>query len=170
MRLFFTLLILALSYAVISGAALAWDGGYYLFRMLDAQSPVFVQYRYSVIPLHCAVVLLSRLTENVAYLRLAFSAVYVVIPLAALLLSWWVLDRPSRRLFVWPALGICLGTLPGQMFFVSESMIAVQLFWPVLLIQLRRVPGGSALTLAVLSGVVFLTHPVSAVLFGLSAV
>jgi hypothetical protein len=52
MRFYFGLIIAALGFAAVSGAAMAWDGSYMLFKILDLQSPVPAHGRLVNVPFH----------------------------------------------------------------------------------------------------------------------
>lgn len=170
MRTFFILISLALIIAALCGAALSWDGSAYLFQILDKQAPFTPNDRLINIPLHIPVLLVSRWTNNLAILRFVFGLIYVAIPAAVLALSWWIVRRDVRSLFVWPALGIGLGMLPGQFFFVSEANIATQLFWPLALAILTRLQLWQIPIVAVLAIAIFFSHPSAILLFALAAV
>lgn len=156
-------------FAAICGAPLSWDGSYVLFRMLDSGAPVLHYNRLTSAPLHGIVLLIARVTSDVAVLRVVFGLVYAAIPLAALGLSWWVLKDGARSLFIWPAMGIALGTLPGQFYFISDAMIAMQLSWPVMLAALTTDRWRHSLVVALLAVAVFFTHPTSAILLAVAA-
>jgi hypothetical protein len=98
-----------------------------------------------------------------------FGLVYAATPLVALAVSWWVVRDSSRALFTWAAFGVGLGTLPGQIFFTTESIMAVQLFWPIILAVLSgaRKPQVPVLTVLVIA--VFFAHPVAVALFAVGA-
>jgi hypothetical protein len=169
MRLYFGLTTAAVVFAGISGAPLSWDGGYYLFKILDTQAS-FVQYnRLSVVPLHSAVLLANRLTSDLTVLQAVFGLLYSAVPLLALAISWWIVRGESRPLFIWAALGIGVGTLPGQFYFTTEGIPALQLFWPILLAILTRVRGSQAPVVLLLATAVFFAHPVAAALFAFGA-
>jgi hypothetical protein len=177
MRLYFQITALGLLVAALCSAPLAWDGAVYLFHLLDDQAPFVPHARIVNEPLQLPVLLLSRVTGNLTLLTLAFSAIYVSIPLLALALSWWAVRTRAPSLFVWPALGIGLGTLPGQFMFVSEANLAVQLFWPIGLAILTGLERRTLPLVAVLSPVILFSHPIgvplligAAVLAGLLAV
>ncbi len=150
-------------------AALSWDGAYYLFKALDLREP-FVPLNRSVnAALQAPVLLAARTTSDMALLRRLFVLPYVLVPLVGLALSWWVARNRRPDLLVWPALSICLLSLPGQLFFTSEGPIATALFWPVLLALLLG-PGRSDLPLvALLSAAVWTAHPIAVPLFLLAA-
>jgi hypothetical protein len=132
MRLYFGLIIVALGFAAVSGAAMAWDGSYFLFKILDLQAPVPPHGHLVNIPLHGLVLLVNRFTSDLSLLQTVFGLVYAAIPFIALTLSWWVVRGYAEPLFIWVVLGVGFGTLPGQLCFVSEALFAILLFWPIM--------------------------------------
>lgn len=156
--------------AGISGAGLSWDGSYMLFRILDSQAPFVAHNRWIVIPFHWLVLLSRRLTSNVTVLGILFGLVYVFIPILALAASWWVVRKSERSMFVWPVLGIGLGTLPGQFMLTTESTMAVQLFWPLLLAILTGIRNLQGLLVVFLAFLILITHPIAVLLLAIGAV
>jgi probable F420-dependent oxidoreductase len=170
MRLPLLYLTPALLVAAVSGAALSWDGSYFLASILDRQAPYVLHSRMSVAPLHGIVILASQFTGDLFWLQTLFGLLYASVPVVALTLSWLVVRQTRPGLFVWPAVGIGLVTLPGQFFFVSEANMAVQLFWPALLgVIVRSGRSLTVLALAICIVVLFL-HPASILLFGFAAI
>lgn len=170
MRSYFGVMAIGLVFAALCGAALSWDGSGYLFETLDKQVPFVPNGRLITVPLLLPVLLVSHVTANPDVLQAIFGVTYAAIPLGALAASWWVVRDGARSLFVWAALAIGLGMLPGQFFFVAEANIALQLFWPILLALLTggrktHVPLVVALSVAVL-----FSHPYAIGLFALAAV
>lgn len=140
MRFYFALTAIALIIAGLAGAALSFDGSTYLYGILESQAPHAPNDRYIYIPLHLPVLLADRYTDGLAIVRAVFGLVYAAIPITALLLCWWVVHDQARHLFIWPAISIGLGTLPGQFYLVSEGMYVAQLAWPIVLSLLLRLP------------------------------
>jgi len=169
MQLFFGLIAFALLFGVVCRAPLAWDGSWYLFNILNSQSPYIPVGRVFTIPLHYPVVLASTLTSDLRILGMVFGLAYVAVPMTALAVSWWIVRPYAPSLFLWAALGLGVGTLPGQLLFASEGIQAVQLSWPIILsvligIRARHVP---VLLLFVI--LVFSAHPVAGPLLALAA-
>jgi hypothetical protein len=127
------LALVAVAGAVATGcrSGLSWDGSYILLATLHEQRPFITHGRLTSNLLLWPVVGLSGVTSNVYVLAAAFTAVWAAVPFVALLLSWLVVRRRRPALILWPAMGICVVTLPGQFFFASEALGAAQLFWPV---------------------------------------
>jgi hypothetical protein len=171
MRWYFVLVTSALVLAALSGVGLAWDGAYTLFSILDSQSPQVSYGRFTQIPLHWLVVQASGVTNDLTVLRTAFGLVYAASTLLALVASWWILrsQGESRPLFVWAALGIGLGTLPGQACAVCQAVTCVQLFYPILLAILIRMPRRTIPVVAFLAVAIFFLHESAIPLFALGA-
>lgn len=171
MRSYFALIGLGLIVTAVAGVGLAWDGGYALFNILDTQSPNVAYGRYTQLPLHWIVIQASHLSANLPFLRITFGIVYASLTFLALVASWWIVrDREySSPLFLWAALGIGLGTLPGQVCAVCQSIVSVQLFYPILLAILIGIPRRTIPVVALLAAAIFFAHPVSIALFALAA-
>ncbi len=169
MKWFFAAVLVALAALILFRGPLAWDGGWILFAILDSRSPVRYADRLANLPLHSVVLIAARLTDNLRVLESVFSLVYAGIPVLGLALSWWTVRRVDRRLFVWPALGIGLATLPGQFNFLSDSIMALNLFWPVYLWILCAAPPFALPVATLLAAAVFFMHPVAMPLFVLGA-
>jgi hypothetical protein len=162
MKAIIILFLISLLWAAIASGPLVWDGSFYLFSILDSQDFFCPHDRMSNVIIQFPVLIASHyFTENLAVLRFIFSLQYALIPFLSLLISWIVVRR-TPRLFIWPALGICIATIPGQFIFVSEIVIALQLAWPVLLILIVP-PQGNASWIAalLLSLTIFFLHPVA---------
>jgi hypothetical protein len=130
---YFGLASAASAIAGVLGLALAWDGAWYLFNVLDRGRPFTLFARWVNVPLDVPVVMARLLTRDTGLPSLVFGLAYFAVPVVALAASWWVVRKRAPRLFVWAALGIGLVCLPGQAFAVSETMTAIQLAWPILL-------------------------------------
>ena len=155
-------------FATYAGAALSWDGASLLFAFLDVQDVSAPHGRWSVALLQLPTLLASRSTTDVRALELVYGASYTVIPPAALLLSWLTVHRTHPRLVVWHLLWLCFAALPGQLFFVTESLIAAHLAWPVLFAVLTGTSRAVLLPLALAAAFLFELHP-AATLFLLLA-
>ncbi len=146
--LFFALVVLALGLAAVVGAPLSFDGAFFLFRVLDKHQFAADHGRLINIALQLPVLMATRYTDNLAVLRAAFSIAYAAIPLVGLVVSWMVCKSRRPSLFIWPAISICIASLPGQFSFHSEAIIAVTLLWPAMLAVLL---GGSSVVLALIA-------------------
>ncbi len=155
--------------AGLADAALVWDGASLLFDVLDQQAPATPHYRFVHLPFDVVVLLASALTSDLSLLRRVFGLAYAAVPLIALATSWWVVRARSMLLFTWAALGIGLGTLPGQFQFTSEAIMATQLVWPIFLATLTRSEARFLPLLAGLSLAILFAHPFAIVLFAFAA-
>ena len=161
MRLYFGSMIAALMIAVISGAALAWDGSYHFFKLLDLQRAFVAHNRLIMYPTHSLTIFFSHYVDNLSILQLVYGLAYCFVSLGSLALCWWIARRRSPSLFIWPALGISIGVLPGQFALVFESTMVVQLFWPVMMIVINRIQNRHAPLLVLLAIVMVVAHPLS---------
>ncbi|HEV2005263.1 MAG TPA: hypothetical protein VGQ85_01500, partial [Candidatus Limnocylindrales bacterium] len=133
---YFGLASAASAIAGILGLAMVWDGAWYLFNILDRGKPFAPFARWVNVPLDLPVVVARLLTHDTGLASLIFGLAYFAVPVVALAASWWVVRNRAPRLFVWAAFGIGFVCLPGQAFAVSETMMAIQLAWPILLAAL----------------------------------
>ena len=166
---YFSLVGLALAAAALSSAALAWDGAVYLFQLLDEQAPFTPNGRLVNVIWQLPTLAASYVTDDLATLRILFSVTYAAIPLLALAFSWWIVRSNRPGLFIWPALGIGIATLPGQFMFVSEANAALQFAWPILLAMLARASGPTLVWAGVAAAIVLFSHPFGIVLFAAGA-
>ena len=162
---YFLLAAVGLFVAALSGAALAWDGSVYLFQLLDDQRPFVPHYRLINIVLQWPVLMLSLLTGDLMILRTTFGLVYASVPLLALAASWWVLRFHAPTLFVWAALGIGFGMLPGQFNLIGEALLTVLLFWPLGLAILVGMQRQHRILVAILAFLIAIAHPMATPLF-----
>jgi hypothetical protein len=168
-RLYFALIACALIIAAICGVALSWDGSYYLFETLDSQAPYDPHDRLSDLLLNWPALAASHLTADFSIIRLVFNLSYIIPPLASLIASWLIVRKAAPSLFVWPALAIGLGTLPGQFSLIGEGIQVAQLGWPVLLVTLLRLPWRQVPIVIVFVALVFIAHPTGSAILGFSA-
>ena len=146
---------------------LDWDGSYIALNVLWAQEPFMPHGRWVNLPLQALALVASRWISDTDTLAVIFGAAYSLIPAAALAASWWVVRDREPRMLVWPALGIGLLALPGQAFFVSEAMLAVQLVWPLVLAVALDVVHRHRFLLGCLALALAFAHPVAVGLLGM---
>ncbi len=168
--LFLALITLALLIAAVAGDPLSWDGGSYLFSILDQQRWYLPMHRLINAPLEAPVLIASHFTNNLAVLRLIFSLCWVSPPAVGIYFAWLVCREQRPALFIWPALSLGLMALPGMPNFVSEAKMTATLSWPLLLAALLPVRRKLLPALAALAIVLRFTHPTAASFFALSAV
>ena len=170
MKFYFGLVSAALIFAAVSGGSLLWDGSYYMYRIVDTHIP-FERFPGSLtLILALPVLLATDLTNQIPVLQAVFGLTYALIPILSLALSWWIVRREAPALFIWPALGIGIGTLMLQLHFVAEPILAIQLFWPLAMAILTRLRRLVYLVVIVLSLAILFAHPLSVLLFGLAAI
>lgn len=148
--------------------ALSWDGSYFLVDLLDQGRPVMLHRRPTMVLFQVPAWLGSLVTSNTRVIGLLFTLPYVLVPLVALWLSWLVVRGTRPALIVWPAIGIGLITLPGQAFFVSESVIAAQFVWPLVLALITGYRW-NRWAFGALVALLFLLHPMTSLVFGTAA-
>lgn len=163
--IFFAVVAAGLLCATLAGAATAWDGSYSLFKILQTDTPFITHNRLFVMPLHYVVIFAARMTDSSRIVQSVFTLSYAILPFLALAGSWWVVRRDTPELFVWAALGIGIGTLPGQFSFTNEANIAVQFSWPITLAILTRLKRHQIPVVLVASLIVFFSHPIAIVIF-----
>jgi hypothetical protein len=162
-------MLLGIIIAVVNGAALSWDGAVYLFTLLDRQEAFVPHNRLINVALQTPTLLVSQITDDVLILKAVFNLTYTLIPLISLGLSWLVVRNHNRSLFIWPVFGIGIGTLFGQLQFIAEAIIVLQLFWPILLTIAIGFPIRFAFMVVPLSIAIFFGHPYALVLFAFAA-
>lgn len=159
--IFFAMVLIAFVITTFVNAPLSYDGSYSLFRVLDNHNFAYDYDRVVNIPLQVPVLAASYLTQNMHVLSWAFSVAYCSVPFVGLALSWLICRRrPS--LFVWPAISICLGELPGRFFFTNEQVILATLFWPALLTALLGAPTLILIAVGLITIVAAVSQPVAA--------
>jgi hypothetical protein len=164
----------AFGYAVAAWelAALSWDGSWYLFRSLQDRVPFIPHWRYGTYPVLWLLVQAAKMGPGPRMLGAGYGLLLALYPLGSLALSWHFLrGEKYAPLRIWPALGILLTPLPGQLCLISEGMLAAQLMWPVLAI-LATGPRGFAgrAWLVCLAACLCFLHPTAALIFALAAV
>lgn len=170
MRRFFALVTGALALVVLCGTAFTYDGGYYLYRLL-ADRELFVPNRRTIHGiLELPTFFASTLTHDHRVFYFTFGLCYISVILIALLASWWVVRKENPALFLWAAFGILIAPLPGQVSFISEIIMLMQLAWPLYLGILTRLQPRH-LPIYVLFGILtFFSYPLSGAIFGIGAV
>ena len=170
MRRFFALVGGALTLVVLCGTAFTYDGGYYLYRLL-ADQMLFVPNRRTIHGiLELPTLIASTITTDHRVFYVTFGLCYISIIVIALAASWRIVRKEKPSLFLWAAFGILIAPLPGQVAFISEIIMLMQLAWPLYLgimtrLQWRHLP------IYVLFGVLtFFSYPLSGAIFVIGAV
>ena len=168
-RGFFVTTAVAFALLGASGSALSFDGSTYLYGLLERQALFTPHDRYVSVPMQCIVLLLCHLTSDLALLRAMYGLTYATIPLLALGMSWQLLKRRAPNVFIWPVFGIAFGSIWMQFHFTAESLMAVQLSWPLLIAMAVGTTSTEAVFIAVLVVAIFFSHPFSIPLFAMCA-
>jgi hypothetical protein len=153
------LIAIALATAVISNATLLYDGAWFLFRVVDLQRIEVPQLRITFGVLQWPLLQATRLTDSFAFLRIIYSIPIVIAPLVSMAISWWIIRKDAPHLIVWPALGVLLVDLPGQMHWIATSIRTNQLFWPILLAILIGMPDRALPVASILYILILFLHP-----------
>lgn len=159
--LIFSCFALAALAMTLSQLALTFDGSYYLVNLLEAGAPFTPHNR-----LGAAVFQWPALAARDSGLVLAsslFCLSYACVPLAVILLCWLAVGKHQGRLTVWPLFALSLAAMPAQLIPVSESLIASQFAWVLLLAVLTPLSPLKAAVLLVLSAWLATLHPVASV-------
>lgn len=119
--------------SALARSPLTWDGAWFFVRTADTGTPTFLVRRAIHAVLQSPAILITRIDGDVDRASLAFSVPYAAMPLIGWLAAWWVVRRDRPAAMLWPTLGICLVTLPGQMNFLTEAGIAANLAWALVL-------------------------------------
>jgi hypothetical protein len=164
---FFLLIVFTCVYAALCGNALSYDGSWYFYHLLDTQDAFVPHGRYTTKFLLWPVLQLSHFTDNTRLLLLLYGLIYMAIPVAALMASWWVVRDKEPELFVWAALSSGVAMLPVHIVPTAEAVISIQLFWPILLGVLTG--ARRTLILALFSVALFFAHPMAFGYFALAA-
>ncbi len=138
-RLYFGLITAALLLVTLSGGVLVGHGSILFFQTLDSQTLTVSPPSLSHLPFQALMILASRFLDNPGLLQVVVGLGYALIPLAALALSWWIVRDRAKPLFVWAALAVGIGMLPGIFLLHSEITLTLLLFCPLLMIILTRI-------------------------------
>ncbi|MCC7210041.1 MAG: hypothetical protein IT323_22245, partial [Anaerolineae bacterium] len=169
MLAFFLMVALGLLAAAFSGAALAFDGSYYLFSTIENLYPMVPNRREIHRLLLQTPLFAGQYTSDLGVLQAIMGVTYALVPFLALLLAWWMTRDRAPGMFLWAALGILIGPLAGQFAFISEGAMVVQLAWALFLGALLGFRRREWLPAALAGLVMFVSHPYAFALFGLAA-
>ncbi|HEY2704756.1 MAG TPA: hypothetical protein VGL20_13815 [Candidatus Dormibacteraeota bacterium] len=158
---------LAAAFSARAGAALSYDGGYYLYNILQWRQPFTPYDRHAARLVQFPVLALAHVTDDLRWLRLAFCVAYAAVPVVVALLCWLLVRRRAPDLMVWVALGLGLVALPGALFQVSESMIVALVSWPLLVAVLLDLETVAAVVGAGAAAFAFYESALSAAAFAL---
>lgn len=125
------ILALVAGYACWCRAPLIWDGAYQFNAMLILQRPYVYLTRFHTWFLWWPTVWASRFTGNTMLLQSLFGLPFLLAPVLAVMVSWWVIRPDAPELMLWVVFGVAAGTLPGLIFVINDSIFQQHLFWPV---------------------------------------
>lgn len=169
--MFFFLAVAGYGAAVGTGAAMAWDGAWYLWRTVADGRPFVAHGRWANWPALAVVLQTSRSGALGPWgLARVDGALLALVPLGSLAVCWRVWRERWEPLRVWAALGVLLVPLPGQWALMSEATLVAQLCWPLLaLAGAGRKSGPTTCGLLACAGLMWNFHPSSAVGFAVTA-
>lgn len=124
---------MAVLIAAIAGTILLYDGAWFLFNILDTHRIEIPQLRISFALMQWPAIWAAEATDSLPIVRFVFSIIVMAMPPIAIALCWWIVRKDAPWLIVWPALGIFLVDLPGQIHWIATSIRTNQLLWPILL-------------------------------------
>ena len=156
--------------AVMVGAALSWDGSYFLFSMLDSGQTFAPHSRFINSVAQYPALLASRFTNNMSLLIGLFGLGYAIFPIGALTASWFVVRKHSPSLFIWVALGTTFAILAGQFSLTTEALIVLHLAWPLAIMAVVPSRWFHIPLIIIFSVLVFISHPTAIALFAMVAV
>lgn len=153
------LAVVAVLSAALAGAILLYDGAWFLFQLLDSHQIDIPQFRISFALMQWPAIWVAQATDSLPLSRFVFSLVVMATPPIALAISWWIVRKVAPWLIVWPAIGIFLIDLPGQMHWIATSIRTNQLFWPMLLAVFIGMPDRVVPVVAIIFIVALFMHP-----------
>jgi hypothetical protein len=165
----FLLVLFGCIVAAVSGLPLTWDGSCHFFEVLDRKGSYLLWQRYGGLLLQGPAILASRISGTLRFPLLMFELGHALVPALGLAGCYAVLGRERRADLVWPFLCTGLLTLPGQVFFVSEAIASIQLFWPALFAVILPVSGLRLLLASAFAVWAASLHPFAMPLFAFSA-
>lgn len=149
----------AILVAALAGAILLYDGAWFLFQILDTHRIEVPQMRISFALMQWPAVWVAESTDSLPAVRFMFSLVVMAMPPLSIAACWWIVRKDAAWLIVWPALGVLLVDLPGQMHWIATSIRTNQLFWPILLAIFIGMPDRVVPLVAILLISALFMHP-----------
>ena len=153
--------------ASVCGLPLIWDGAYQFVLTLRDQHPFFYLTRFHTALLWWPCVWVSRFTENLTVLMLAYGLPFLAAPAVSLWISWRIVRRHRPELAVWAAFGVTAAALPGQVFVINDSIWQQTLFWPLFLAMFVPLSRAGKCAVALLA-IFQLVHQVGVLLLALA--
>ncbi len=150
---------IAVLIAAIAGAILLYDGAWFLFTILDTHRINIPQLRISFALMQWPAVWVAEQSGSLPFTRFVFSLIVMAMPPLSIALCWWIVRKDAPWLIVWPALGVLIVDLPGQMHWIATSIRTNQLFWPILLAVFIGMPDRVVPLVAILLISALFMHP-----------
>ncbi len=147
---------------IVVGAGLLFDGGWFFLNAVSTGEAQVVQNRLTFAVQTWPTALATRHIQSLDVLLAIFTFCLAITPFLTFAASWWVARRRRPSLILWPALGILLLDLPGQMHWVATSIRTNQLLWPVLIAVLCGLPYGTLPIVVVCTFLAVNMHPQAA--------
>jgi hypothetical protein len=158
------ILALTAAYACWCRAPMIWDGAYQFNATLIMQQPYYYLTRFHTYLLWWPTVWASRLTSNTGILQAIYGLPFLLAPLLAVVLSWWMVHKHAPHLILWVIFGVAAGSLPGQIFVINDSIFQQHLFWPIFMGMLVPLTWPKRIVIAILAVFQFV-HPLGVALF-----
>ncbi len=145
--------------ASLAGAILLFDGAWFLFQVLDTHRISIPQLRISFALMQWPAIWVAEATDSLPLTRFVFSLTVMAMPPISIAICWWIVRKAAPWLIVWPALGIFIIDLPGQMHWIATSIRTNQLFWPILMAIFIGMPDRVVPVVAILLISALFMHP-----------
>ncbi len=145
-------------------APLIWDGAPQLRESLYAGVPYHYLTRFHTLIIWWPAVWASHFTHNLTVISALYGLPFLLAPVVAVGVSWWLVKNEAPHLIIWPIFGVAAGTLPGQIFVINDSIFQLNLFWPVLMALFVTLSPAKRIML-VMIGVFQFVHQIGVILF-----
>jgi hypothetical protein len=89
---------------------------------------------------------------------------FLLAPMLAVLLSWWMVHKHAPHLIIWVIFGVAAGSLPGQIFVINDSIFQQHLFWPIFMSLFVPLTWPKRIVLFICAAFQFV-HPLGVMLF-----
>ncbi len=149
----------ALAVAATLRLPLAWDGSYYLFRLLTDGQSFNAHNRLIGAALQFPAGVAAAVDAAPRTVEIVFGLSYASVPAASLFASWWLARERRPEVFWWSAVGIGMLSFPGAAFMVNDASQAIYLAWPVVLWIGLGLPAAAAPVAWLAIVGIFFAHP-----------
>lgn len=151
----------ALAVAATLRLPLAWDGSYYLFRLLADGQSFNAHNRLIGVALQFPTGVAAAVGAAPRAVEIIFGLSYAFVPAASLFACWWLARERRPEVFWWSAVGIAMLSFPGAAFMVNDATQAMYLAWPVVLWIGFGMPAAAAPVAWLAIVGIFVAHPAS---------